>query len=124
MPDHIERYAPGPLTEEASAAVTGGRLVEFTGNRTVGPAAANSDRVAGVALRDAAIGQKVAVDHDGTHKLRASGAIAAGQRVVAGAGGVVVGVGVAAADDARRIIGFAREAIADGADGYVTLTLS
>lgn len=123
MGDHVERYAPGPITEEASAAVTGGRLVEFTGDRTVGPAAAASNVVAGVALRDAALGQKVAVDHDGTHKLRASAAIAAGQRVIAAANGEVAPAG--AAPDARQVVGFAREAAgAGGVDIFVTLTLS
>lgn len=121
MADHIARYQSGPITEEASAAVTGGRLVAFTGNRTVGPAGAGSLLVAGVALRDAAIGQKVAVQHDGTHSLRASGAITTGQRVIAAADGRVAPAG--ATPDARTVVGFAREAIADGADGLITLTL-
>lgn len=119
--DHVRRYDTGPITERAVAAVVGGRLVEARGNREVGPAAAGSVVCMGVALRDAAVGQDVGVDHEGTHRLRAAAAVAAGQRVMCAAAGEVTPW--VAAGDPRTIIGFAREAIAAGADGNVTLTL-
>lgn len=113
-----------PLTFTASAAVTKGRLVEITGNRTVGPAAAGSLKVAGVALKDAAINELVDVADVGVWPLTAGGAIAAGDRLQSGALGVVVvaaAVDVAGSFDPRAIIGQALEAIANGVAGRCKL---
>lgn len=49
------RFKSGPITHTAEAAVTGGQVVQAgTGNRSVVPAAADSAKILGVALTDAA----------------------------------------------------------------------
>jgi hypothetical protein len=117
----VAEYTPvfttgtAPWTLQASATVTGGRLVETTGNGTVGPAGAGSTKVMGVAANDATTGGKVAVwPLPGlTHKVLGTGAIAAGDQLQAGAAGVVATLAVAAAGDAPKIIGVADRAGAD-----------
>jgi hypothetical protein len=103
-----------PWTLQASAAVTGGRLVEVTGNGTVGPAGAASLKVLGVAAFDAATGAKVDVWPLAglTHKITASGAIAAGDNLAAGAAGVVSPI---AAGTFGQLVGVADRAAADTA---------
>ncbi len=129
-----ERFPSGKKrTMTCTAAVTSGRLVEFTGNRTVALAAAASLKVYGVALQDydgvAATGAKVAIARDGVWYLTATGAIAAGDQLIAGANGTVstlaAAVGAVAADinNARAVIGIALEAIANGQQGPVELGL-
>ena len=82
MAAHTPTYLPGhAVTRRASAAVTGGQLVEVTGDGTVGPAAAASTKVYGVAAFDAANGDQVTVHTGGAHKLEI---VAAGDAVVAG----------------------------------------
>lgn len=88
MVDYLPKFKPGQsVTYKASAAITGGQLVEVTGNRTVGPAAADSAKVVGVAGFDAAIGDDVTVFWGGVQRLTALGAIAAGATVTAAAAG-------------------------------------
>jgi hypothetical protein len=101
-----------PWTLQASAAVTGGRLVEVTGNGTVGPAGAASVKVLGVAAFDVASGAKVDVWPLAglTHKITASGAIAAGDNLAAGAAGVVSPI---AAGTFGQLVGVADRAAAD-----------
>ncbi|WP_223626689.1 capsid cement protein [Microbacterium sp. EST19A] len=92
MPDYLPKFTPGSaITFTASADVTGGRLVQVTGNRLVGPAVADSASVVGVAAFDAEAGDPVTVytRAGGVHPLIASGAIAAGARVSADTGGRV-----------------------------------
>jgi hypothetical protein len=102
--------------------VVAGRLVELSGDRTVIPAQANSIKVCGLALQSGgATGDKVAVATDGYWPCRASGAIAEGDFVKAGAAGVVVAI--AADGDPRLIVGRAIQDIADGADGPIKLML-
>ena len=120
-------------TMTASAAVTAGRLVEISGNRTVAHAAAASIKVYGVALQDydgvPATGAKIAVARDGVWYLTATGAIAAGDQVIAAANGTVsslaAAAGAVAADinNARAIVGIALEAIAGGQQGPVEIGL-
>jgi hypothetical protein len=97
MADYTPVFANGtaPITLQASATVTGGRLVEATGNGTVGPAGAASTKVQGVAAFDAASGAKVDVwPLPGLiHEITASGAITAGDGLAAGAAGVVSTIG-------------------------------
>jgi hypothetical protein len=45
----------------ATTAVTGGNVVSLNGDRTVAPAAENDTDVIGVAMHDAAVGERVAV---------------------------------------------------------------
>lgn len=119
-----ERFGSGHprITYTTAAAVTAARLVEFTANRTIQPAGAGSVKVAGLAMQTSdAAGDKIAVATGGVWNCRASGAIAAGDYVIAGAAGVVVTSG--ATPDARTVIGQALEAIANGQDGPVRLML-
>lgn len=117
----VERFGSGApkITMSGGAAITAGRLVEMTGNRTVGPAGAGSFKVVGVAVQDydgtATTGAKLAVATGGVWNLRAGGAIAAGDQLIAGAAGTVVAAGVA--PDARTVVGIALEAISNGTDG-------
>lgn len=114
MAEYTPVFANGtaPWTLQASATVTGGRLVEVTGNGTVGPAGAASTKVLGVAAFDAASGAKVDVWPLAglTHKVLGTGAINAGDGLAAGAAGVVAAVG---AGTFQQLIGVADRAAAD-----------
>jgi hypothetical protein len=116
MAEYTPRH-PGttaPITKQASATVTGGRLVEVTGTDTVGPAGAASVKVFGVAAHDAATGAKVVVwPLPGiAHRVTGAGAIAAGDNLAAGAAGVVAPI---AAGTFGQLVGVATAAAADGA---------
>lgn len=123
------KWKPGSIvTFTTAAAVTQGRLVEITGAMTVGMAAAGSRKVVGVALQTSdAAGDKIAVQLLGyIIKCRASGAVAAGDEVMAAANGDVQAVAAAGAayvqaeaNNARAIVGVAVEAIANGLEGNV-----
>lgn len=121
MPDRQPHYAPGRnVSFVASAAVTGGQLVEITGNMTVAPAAAASTKVIGVAERDAVAGASLTVSLTGpVWDLTAAGAIAAGDIVAAAAAGAVAPIG-AGTFGAKK--GIALEAIANAGTGRVLLT--
>jgi hypothetical protein len=96
MADYLPKFKPGQsVTFTASADVIGGRLVAVTGNRTVGPAGADSAAVVGVASRDAKAGERVGVwtRAGGVHGLVASAAIAAGVKVSSAAAGKVQAIG-------------------------------
>src|SRR4051794_5362355 len=111
-----ERFGSGhpSVTYTTTAAITAGRLAEVTGNRTIGPAGANSIKVCGVAKQTSdAPNDKVAVASGGVWTLPASGAITAGDYVKAGAAGVAVSV--AADGDPRLIVGQALESAVDTA---------
>lgn len=111
MAEHNPKYNPGTeLTFTASAAVTGGQLVEITGDNTVGPAGAGSDSWIGVAGHDAGTGELVHVTNGNVHVLTASGAVAAGGAVVAAAAGAVA---AAAAETGLALVGVALSAAAD-----------
>jgi predicted RecA/RadA family phage recombinase len=117
----VEYFSPGDhITCTAGGTITGGQLVELTGNRSVTVAGAASNAVLGVALHNAVSGEKVTVATDGVWPLTASGAIATGNRVISAAAGAVSAAG--AAPDARQVIGFALEAISGAATGRVKLT--
>lgn len=129
MPSYTPVYSPGDaMSATASAAVTGGQLVEITGSGTVGPAGANSTKVIGIAAHDAAINARVTV-HVGkhVHEATASGAIAAGDILVSAAAGQVSTLAAVttptAADvtNTRAIVGVALTTAATGAKvQYVT----
>ncbi|GAA3963023.1 capsid cement protein [Gordonia caeni] len=90
MAEHTPKFLPGAnVTRRASAAVTGGQVVEITGDDTIGPAAAESAKVYGVASNDAKVGDLVTVHTGGAHPLKTAGAVAAGAQVEAGAAGTV-----------------------------------
>lgn len=114
MPEYTPVFTNGtaPWTLQASATITGGRLVEASGNGTVALAAAASVKVLGVAAHDAASGAKVDVWPLAglTHKVLGTGAIAAGDNLAAGANGVVAAI---AAGTFGQLVGVADRAAAD-----------
>ena len=116
MPEYTPVQANGtiPQTYQASGTVTGGRLVEVTGNGTVANAGAASVKVLGVAAYDAATGAKVAVWPLAgcSHRVTATGAIAAGDNLAAGANGTVAPI---AAGTYGQLVGVADRAAADTA---------
>ena len=84
MADYVPSFKPGAsITCTAGDTITGGRLVEITGDRTVKVASAGSTAVIGVAGYDATTGDNVTVftRADGVHGLVASEAITAGASV-------------------------------------------
>lgn len=93
MGDYSPINADGDeFTLTASAAITGGQILESTGDGTVGPAGAASVKVVGVAAHDAASGQPISVlclftIHE---TVTGTGGMAAGNNVQAGAAGTVV----------------------------------
>lgn len=114
MADYLPKFTPGKaVTFNATAAVIGGRLVDVTGNRSVGPAGADVADVVGVAGFDAAIGEPVTVytRPTGVHQLVASGAIAAGAKVISAAAGKIATLGAGV-----NPIGIALEAAAADLD--------
>jgi uncharacterized MnhB-related membrane protein len=125
MADFLPKFKPGQSwTATTSAAVTGGKLLEVSGDGTVAHAGANSVSVVGVAAWDAASGDKVTVYSGGIAVLVSSGAITAGSKVVAGAAGVVTALAAVttptAADvtNTRAIVG---TALTTAANNLVTV---
>lgn len=111
MSDYLPKFKPGQaVTYTASANVTGGQVVEVTGDRTVGPAGAGSVKFVGVAAHDAKTGAPVTVFSGGVQRPLASGAVDAGDNVVCAAGGKVVTANVAAGTS----VGIAVSTAADG----------
>lgn len=119
MSDYLPRFKPGQaFTSQASAAITGGRLVAVSGSGTVATAAADSAAVAGVAAFDvAASGDKVTLYWGGVQKLVASGAITAGAGVVSDTGGKVKSATTATAAAAGTLLG--RALTTTAADGDI-----
>jgi len=107
MADYTPRFKPGQaITLQASAAITGGRLVAVSGSGTVATAGADSALVVGVAGFDvAASGDKVTVYAGGVQKLVASGAITAGAGVVSDTGGKCKSATTATAAAAGTLLG-------------------
>lgn len=88
MPDYLPKYAPGrAVTRTASADVTGGRLVEVSGDGTVAHAVAGSTKWSGFASTDTKNGGDLTVFSGGIQRGLAAKAIAAGVDVYAAAGG-------------------------------------
>lgn len=118
MADHIHLFTPGAsVTCTASADITGGRLVEISGARTVAHAAADSVKVFGVAAQDTKSGEDVLVLRGGVQNLVASAAIVAGARIKPAADGKVVTVSAGEAG-----IGLALTA-AGAADALIQIAL-
>ncbi|WP_435199561.1 capsid cement protein [Janibacter sp. GS2] len=90
MSDYAPVYKPGQeYTMSAASAVTAGQVVEVAAAGSVGPAGAVSAKVVGVAAFPAAAGEHLTVIDGGVHRLTASGAVNAGDRVVAATDGAV-----------------------------------
>jgi hypothetical protein len=133
----VEAFPSGApkVTMSAGAAITAGRLVEVTGNRVVGQAGAASLKVVGVALEGsdgvgAPTADKITVATGGVFLLTATGAIAAGDQLIAAANGTVSTLAAAAAatltdiNNARAVVGKALEAISNGQTGRVLLNVA
>jgi predicted RecA/RadA family phage recombinase len=117
MADYAPLFQPGQaITLTASAAVTGGQLVEITTDKSIQPAGAASAKVIGVALYDGNVGDLIAVQSAGVQRLTASGAIAAGDSIQAAANGQVATV-----SSTNPVIGIAIAAAASGATALVKL---
>lgn len=90
MADYLPIFKPGQaMTFKASAAVTGGQVVEISGSGTVAPTSAASAKFVGVAGFDGAVNDNVTVYADGVQHCTASGTIAAGALVESAAAGAV-----------------------------------
>jgi Uncharacterized conserved protein (DUF2190) len=109
--DYTPIYEPGTTrTATTSAVVTGGQLLEVSGDGTVAGAAAGSTKVVGVAAHDAASGARVTVIALGgvVHELTAgTGGITAGARVKVGASSNLVVAWVSGTDSESLIVGVA-----------------
>lgn len=111
--EYIPVYKPGQaLTLKASATVTAGQVVAVTGSGTVGPAGAASKAVVGVVAFSGVANDNVTVYAGGVQTCTASGAITAGDPVIAGAAGTVVS---AASPAAGTQLGIALTTAADAA---------
>lgn len=128
MGNAVERFpGTGPITYTAGATpVVGGALVEISTPRTVIPGTADSKKIVGVALYNAATGKKVAVACAGVWDVPASGSINAGDRVVAAASGAVKAAAATidtsgATAPLPQVVGIA---ITDAADSVVTVRLA
>lgn len=130
MADYVPLFDSGDsLTATASATIVGGQLLMVTGAGTVGPATAASTSIVGVAAFDCASGAKVTYYRRSLiHRLTASGAITAGDQVIAGAAGTVSTLAAAATatatdvNNARAVIGVAMTTAIDTAS--VTIDMS
>jgi len=113
MGDYLPKYTPGAaITLAASADITGGQLLEVSGDETVKPAAAASAKWVGYAGYDVSSGDYVTVFSGGIQHPTASGAVAAGDLLVADTGGKVKTAGATPA--AGTVVGVALAAAADG----------
>ena len=114
MADYSPVYSGGtqPFTRTASAAITGGQVLETTTASAVGPAAAASTKVVGVAAHDAASGAVVNVwpIANVIHEVLSAGAIAVGDGLTSGAAGTIATATVATAAAAGTLIGTAQTA--------------
>lgn len=113
MPDYTPVYDNDnkPFSVTASAGVTGGQIVAWSGANTVAPAGAASAVVAGVAAFDAATNARVSVwPLEGLiHETTSTGAITAGGGVDTGASGVAAAsaTSIASSSAAGTLIGIA-----------------
>jgi len=106
MADFTPRFKPGQSwTATTSANVTGGKLLEVSGDGTVAHAGANSISVVGVAAFDATSGNVVTVYSPKIAVLVSSGTITAGDQVVAGTAGVVTSLAAVTTPTAGDVTG-------------------
>lgn len=94
MTDYKPKFRPGnAVTFTADADVTGGRVVEVSGDHEVRTSAADSAKAFGIAGFDVKAGESVTVFVGGIQRPTAGGVIAAGDRVTTNAAGKVVTLG-------------------------------
>ena len=104
---------------KASADVKKGQVVIISGDMTVAPTAAASDKVLGVAMFDAKTDEAVSVECEGLFKLTASAAITAGAQVESAAGGKVATVG----ETPVKVIGIALNTAAKDGEVFVKFSI-
>jgi hypothetical protein len=115
-------FFPGDrYSSVTSAAVTAGQLLYISGDNTVAPTTAATAAWIGVAEADAASGAAVSVYTEGIHVLGATGAITAGDLVIAATAGTVQTIGSATATTDSQIVG---KALAAAASNLVVVALS
>ena len=113
MTEYVPVFKPGQaITLAASATITAGQVVMVSGVNTVAACTAASTGVVGVAAFDAVSTDKVTVYAGGVQSCTASGAITAGDPVIAGAAGTVVS---SAAPPLGQQVGLALNTAADAA---------
>lgn len=123
MADYLPVNLPGQgITRVASAAITGGQLVQVAGaTGSVAPAAANAVNWLGVAAFDAVTGDNVTVFCDGVHEVIASGAITGGDLLVPAANGQVASIAAVSTPTpadvtaTRAVVGVALNSAINGA---------
>lgn len=112
MADYLPLYKPGEtITATTSAAVTGGQLLIVSGNGTVAASSAATHTYLGVAAFDAASGARVTIHKGGIQRCTASGAITAGDRVMAAAAGAVATL---SGTDYSQVVGVALTTATNG----------
>ncbi len=121
----VTGYAPlkfpaDSITGTTSATTTGGQLMYVSGDGTVAPTTAATAAWVGVAAFNAASGADVTIYVEGVHILAASGAITAGDLVIAAAAGAVSTSGAVSATVDSQIVGVA---LTTAASSLVTVLL-
>ena len=107
MADYAPKYAPGgDVTYLAGAAITGGQVVYLSAAGTVLLTAAAHANVMGVATRDIASGERVAVSRGGVQRCVSGDAITVGDPLKSAATGRVVPY-VVGTDPITQYLGFA-----------------
>lgn len=137
--DMIPLFRPGAdLTGQATAAITGKRVVKISGAMTSGPGLSNTaeggnlrfahcagatDQPFGISKYDAPSGGKVGVAREGVVPITAGAAVTAGNPVMADANGKVINY-VYAGAAVPVVVGIAvTDGVLDG-DCYVALKLA
>lgn len=116
MGDYAPKYHFGDHTNWlTSTVVTGGQVVEITGDGTVGTTGGASALVVGVASRDAAIGKRIEVVRVGIQRLVASAAITRGAALKTAAQGRVAPMTVGT-DPHTQLVGIALTAATNPGD--------
>jgi hypothetical protein len=114
-------FDPGDrFTQTATAAITGGQVVENSGANSIAPTSGASGKVVGVAPADIASGALGLVVRVGVWELTASGSITAGDLVVSAAAGKVATIGAGTFD---KVVGLALTTATDGNPVRVALRL-
>lgn len=107
MGDYVPKFKPGQdVTYVAGAAITGGQVVYLSAAGTVLLTAAAHANVMGVATRDVATGERLAVSRGGVQRCVSGAAIAVGDPLKSAATGRVVPY-VVGTDPVTQLIGFA-----------------
>ncbi|SIC56312.1 Uncharacterised protein [Mycobacteroides abscessus subsp. abscessus] len=118
--DYVPNFLPAfQVTCTAAAAITAGQLVYVSGPYAVTPTSAATAARCGVAAQTVPSGAPVDVYFAGIHTLTASGAITAGDPVVAAASGAVADLG--AGTTYSQVIG---NALTTAANGQVQVFLN